>query len=112
LGLRLLKSWVIISVDTSASPFREGCVGRDVAGLVALGLHCRHQLQAEAAGFALQGGEVALLPALLKFRGAAVNPNLSLGNQPIVQAGQDAGHGLGGFQSPNLARRYRYRAPR
>jgi hypothetical protein len=35
-------------------------------------------LQAEAAGFALQGGEVALLPALLKFRGAAVNPNLSL----------------------------------
>jgi hypothetical protein len=90
----LLKSWVVISVDTSASPFREGCVGRDAAGFVALGLRCRHQLQAEAAGFALQGGEVALLPALLKFRGAAVNPNLSLGKQPIVQAGQDAGHGL------------------
>ena len=71
-------------VDSSPYPFLEGCVGRDASGLVVLGLCCGHQLHAEAAGFALQGGEVTLLPALLKFRCAAVNPKLPLGNQPIV----------------------------
>jgi hypothetical protein len=59
-------------------------VGRDASGLVVLGLRCRHQLHAETAGFALQAGEVTLLSALLKFHGAAVDPNLPLGNQPIV----------------------------
>jgi len=77
-------------------------VGRDGSGMFVLGVRCGHQLHAEAAGFALQAGEVALLPAPLKFRGAAVNPNLPLGNQPIVHARQDAGHRLGGFQSPQL----------
>jgi hypothetical protein len=67
-----------------------------------LGLRCRHQLRAEAAGFALQAGEVALLSALLKFRGAAVDPNLPFGNQPIVQAGQEAGHRLDRSQSAQL----------
>ena len=43
-----------------------------------------------------------LLPAVLKFGCAAVNPNLRLGNQPIVKARQDAGHRLDGFQSPEL----------
>ena len=49
-----------------------------LAGLIVLGLRCRHQLHAEAAGFALQACEVALLAALLKFHGAAVDPNLPL----------------------------------
>jgi hypothetical protein len=49
-----------------------------------LGLCCGHQLHAEAAGFALQAGEVTLLPALLKCHGAAVNPKLPVGNQSIV----------------------------
>jgi hypothetical protein len=43
-------------------------------------------LHPQAASFALQAGEVALLSAPLKFHGAAVNPKLPLGNQPIVQA--------------------------
>jgi len=73
-----------VLVGSSPSPFVEGCVGRDASGMFVLGLRCGHQLHAEAAGFALQAGEVALLPAPLKFHGAAVDPNLPLGNQPIV----------------------------
>jgi hypothetical protein len=79
-----LGAGAVILVDTSPSACLKGCVGRDASGLVVLGLRCRHQLHAQAAGFALKGGEVTLLPALLKCRGAAVNPKLPLGNQPIV----------------------------
>ena len=71
-------------VESSPSPFLEDWVGRDASGLVVLGLRCRHELHAQAAGFALQAGEVTLLLALLKFHAAAVDPNLPLGNQPIV----------------------------
>ena len=71
-------------VDSSPYPFLEGCVGHDASGMFVLGLRSGHQLHAEAAGFALQAGEVTLLPALLKCHGAAVNPKLPLGNQPIV----------------------------
>ena len=99
---------MVLSVDTSASPFREGCVGRDAAiiGCTVSALAAR-PVRLPRLLLWLFGGEVALVPALLKFRGAAVNPNLSLGNQPIVPAGQDAGHGLDSCQSPHLARRDR-----
>jgi hypothetical protein len=79
-----LGAGAVILVDTSPSACLKGCVGRDASGLVVLDLSCGHELHAEAAGFALQAGEVTLLPALLKFRCAAVNPKLPLGNQPIV----------------------------
>ena len=49
-----------------------------------LGLRCGHQLHAQAAGLGQQASEVALLPAVVKFGCAAVDPNLPLGNQPIV----------------------------
>ena len=74
----------VVLVDSSPSRFVVGWVGRNASGLIVLGLGCGHQLHAEAAGFALQAGEVALLPALLKFHGTAVDPNLPVGNQPIV----------------------------
>jgi len=79
-----LGAGAVILVDTSPSACLKGCFGRDASGLVVLGLGCRHELHAEAAGFALQAGEVALLSALLKFHSAAIDPNLPLGNQPIV----------------------------
>ncbi len=74
----------VIWVDTSPASFVESCFGRDAGRFNGLGLRRRHELHPQAAGFALQGGEVALLPALLKFRGAAVKPKLPLCNQPIV----------------------------
>ena len=47
--------------------------------------------------FALQGGEFALLTPPIKFFAAPIYPDLSLGEQSIIESVQIAGHRFDGL---------------
>src|SRR5439155_8677274 len=49
--------------------------------------------------FVLQGGQFALLAPALKLCGSAIDPCLSVSEQPVNQTGQITGHGFNGFGS-------------
>jgi hypothetical protein len=57
------------------------------------------QLQSVLPGFALESGKFALLTPTIKFLGAAIDPDLSFGDQSIIETCQIACHRFDGFQS-------------
>ena len=60
------------------------------------------QLQSVLPRFALESGKFALLTTTIKFLGAPIHPDLSLGEESIIETGQIACHGFHGIESSQL----------
>ena len=62
-------------------------------------LGCGDKSQSVLPRFTVEGGEFALLTPPIKFFAAPIYPDLSLGEESIIETGQIAGHRFDGFQS-------------
>jgi hypothetical protein len=60
------------------------------------------QLHSVLPRFALESGKFAWLTPTIKFFGAPIHPDLSLGEESIVKTGQIACHGFHGSESSQL----------
>ena len=60
------------------------------------------QLQSMLPRFALEGGKFTLLTATIKFFSAAIDPDLSSGEQSVIETRQIACHRFDRFQSSQL----------
>jgi hypothetical protein len=60
------------------------------------------QLHSVLPGFALESAKFALLTPAMKFFGAPIHPDLSLGEESIIETGQIACHGFHGIESSQL----------